>query len=311
MWFGSEEEKPDMTNKWVTNLILLIALVGASIVAFQSLKEEPEVVKGIEVTNFKLSDFDEIELNFPSKAKVHFKIIENHWKILSPVKGRANERYIYQLLSILASKSPEKLKSDDLEKYGLDQPQLKLIFLNKAKKLKEEFVFGTYNAISENQYIKYKDDVFIVNGLFSETASYVPIEFIDKRPIAPYETIQGFNFSRLEQWQKNQLKLVKKNGNWIAKGINVKTTQADILEWLSVSWDGLQALSIKSFKMDSRLGYKSFDVIVNDNKKVTFYKIQESPQLHLYRKDEGLLYRFPGDLGFTMLTPHVEVIEKE
>ncbi len=311
MWFGSEEEKPDMTNKWVTNLILLVALVGASIVAFQSLKEEPEIVKGIEVTNFKLSDFDEIELNFPSKAKVHFKIIENHWKILSPVKGRANERYIYQLLSILASKSPEKLKSDDLEKYGLDQPQLKFTFLNETKKLKEEFVFGTYNAISENQYIKYKDDVFIVNGLFSETASYVPIEFIDKRPIAPYETIQGFNFSRLEQWQKNQLKLVKKNGNWIAKGINLKTTQADILEWLSVSWDGLQALSIESFKMDSRLGYKSFDVIVNDNKKVTFYKIQESPQLHLYRKDEGLLYRFPGDLGFTMLTPHVEVIEKE
>jgi len=311
LWFGSEEEKPDMTNKWVTNLILLIALVGASLVAFQSLKEEPEIIKGIEVSNFKLSDFDEIELNFPSKAKVHFKIIQNHWKILSPVKGRANERYIYQLLSILASRSPEKLKSNDLGKYGLDQPKLKLIFLNNEKMLKEEFVFGTYNPISENQYIKYKDDVFIVNGLFSETASYVPIEFIDKRPIAPYETIQGFNLSRLEQWQKNQLKLVKKNGKWIAKGTDVKTTQEDILEWLSVSWDGLQALSLESFKMDSRLGYKSFDVILDDNKKVTFYKIQESPQLHLYRKDEGLLYRFPGDLGFTMLNPHVEVVEKE
>ena len=309
--FGSEEEKLDMTNKWVTNLILLIALVAASLVAFKSLKEEPKIIKGIEVSNFKLSDFDEIELNFPSKAKVHFKIIENHWKILSPVKGRANERYIYQILSILASRSPEKLKSDNLKKYGLDQPQLKLVFLNNEKMLKEEFIFGTYNPISENQYIKYKEDVFIVNGLFSETASYVPIEFIDKRPIAPYEMIQGFNFSRLEQWQKNQLKLVKKNGKWITKGIDVKTTQEDILEWLSVSWDGLQALSLESFKMDSRLGYKSFDVIVDDNKKVTFYKIQESPQLHLYRKDEGLLYRFPGDLGFTMLNPHVEVVEKE
>ena len=300
-----------MTNKWVTNLILLIALVAASLVAFKSLKEEPKIIKGIEVSNFKLSDFDEIELNFPSKAKVHFKIIENHWKILSPVKGRANERYIYQILSILASRSPEKLKSDNLKKYGLDQPQLKLVFLNNEKMLKEEFIFGTYNPISENQYIKYKEDVFIVNGLFSETASYVPIEFIDKRPIAPYEMIQGFNFSRLEQWQKNQLKLVKKNGRWITKGIDVKTTQEDILEWLSVSWDGLQALSLESFKMDSRLGYKSFDVIVDNNKKVTFYKIQESPQLHLYRKDEGLLYRFPGDLGFTMLNPHVEVVEKE
>ncbi len=309
--FGLEEEKPDMTNKWVTNLILLIALVAASLVAFKSLKEEPKIIKGIEVSNFKLSDFDEIELNFPSKVKVHFKIIENHWKILSPVNGRANERYIYQLLSILASRSPEKLKSDNLKKYGLDQPQLKMVFINNEKMLKEEFVFGTYNPISENQYIKYKEDVFIVNGLFSETASYVPIEFIDKRPIAPYEIIQGFNFSRLEQWQKNQLKLVKKNGKWITKGIDVKTTQEDILEWLSVSWDGLQALSLESFKMDSRLGYKSFDVIVDNNKKVTFYKIQESPQLHLYRKDEGLLYRFPGDLGFTMLNPHVEVVEKE
>ena len=185
------------------------------------------------------------------------------------------------------------------------------MFLNKEKLLQEEFIFGTYNPISENQYIKYKENVFIVNGLFSETASYVPIEFIDKRPIAPYEMIQGFNFSRLEQWQKNQLKLVEKNGRWVTKGINVSTTQEDIVEWLSVSWDGLQALSVESFMMDSRLGYKSFDVTLNDNKKITFYKIQESPQLHLYRKDEGLLYRFPGDLGFTMLNPHVNVKEKE
>ena len=80
--FGSEEERPDMVNKWVINLILLIVLVCASLVAFQSLKEEPEIIKGIEVTNLKLSEFDEIELNFPSKAKVHFKIIDDHWKIL-------------------------------------------------------------------------------------------------------------------------------------------------------------------------------------------------------------------------------------
>jgi hypothetical protein len=36
--FGSEEEKPDMTNKWVTNLILLVVLIGASLVAFPVFK---------------------------------------------------------------------------------------------------------------------------------------------------------------------------------------------------------------------------------------------------------------------------------
>ena len=256
-----------MVNKWITNLILLIVLIAAGIFAYQSSKEEPELEKGIEVSDLKLSDFNEIEINFPSKAKVHFKITDDYWKILSPVRGRANEFYIYQLLSILAAKSPEKLSSVDLKKYGLDQPKLKAVFLNKEKMLKEEFIFGTYNPISENQYIKYKDDVFIVNGLFSETASYVPVEFIDKRPIAPYETIEGFNFSRLEQWQKNQLKLIKKGGKWTTKGIDVKTTQDDIVEWLSVSWDGLQALSLENYQMDSRLGYKSFDILINDNKK--------------------------------------------
>ena len=42
-------------------------------------------------------------------------------------RGEQMRRYIYQLLSILlAARSPEKLKTDDLKKYGLDQPQLNL-----------------------------------------------------------------------------------------------------------------------------------------------------------------------------------------
>ena len=83
-----------MANKWITNLILLIVLIAAGIFAYQSSKEAPELEKGIEVSDLKLSDFNEIEINFPSKAKVHFKITDDHWKILSPVKGRANEFYI-------------------------------------------------------------------------------------------------------------------------------------------------------------------------------------------------------------------------
>ena len=47
------------------------------------------------------------------------------------------------------------------------------------------------------------------------------------------------------------------------------------------------------------------------NKKLTFYRIEESPELLLFRKDEGLLYHFPSDLGFTMLNPHVQQKEEK
>ena len=71
----------------------------------------------------------------------------------------------------------------------------------------------------------------------------------------------------------------------------------------------MAATSVEPYKMDPRIGYRSFDILFENDKKVTFYRIQESPELTLYRKDEGLLYHFPGDLGFTMLNPHVMIKE--
>ena len=59
------------------------------------------------------------------------------------------------------------------------------------------------------------------------------------------------------------------------------------------------------------VGHKSFDVLLKGNKKITFYRIQESPELLILRKDENLLYHFPGDLGFTMLNPNVSKKEEK
>ena len=38
-------------------------------------------------------------------------------------------------------------------------------------------------------------------------ASYLPVELIDKRPLAPFEKVMKFDFSRLEQWQENYLRI--------------------------------------------------------------------------------------------------------
>ena len=56
---------------------------------------------------------------------------------------------------------------------------------------------------------------------------------------------------------------------------------------------------------EDRLQELSKNMTLEDGKKVTFYRIQEHPELKLYRSDEKLLYRYPSDLGFTMLNPNV------
>jgi hypothetical protein len=47
-----------------------------------------------------------------------------------------------------------------------------------------------------------------------------------------------------------------------------------------------------------------------DGSKVHFDKIQESPDLLLARPDEGLIYHFPSDIGFSMLNPPLNIPSK-
>jgi len=296
-----------MKSRWLTNIGLLVIVLITSLYSWTIFQKEPVESAKFELTKFKLSDFDELKIDFPSKISTHFKIIDNHWRMLSPHKARADQLYVYRILSILATSSLEKLSADDLSKYGLDQPNLKMTFL--GNNLKEVIFFGTYNPINEDQYVLYKDNVFLISGGFSETASFMPVELIEKNPIAKSEIIKSFDFSRLEQWQDSRLKLNYSNNVWSVEGKSLSIVQFDVNEWYEMTWKNIPAKSVEPYKMDQRVGYKSFDILLN-NKKLTFYRIQESPELLLFRKDEGLLYHFPSDLGFTMLNPHVQQKEE-
>ena len=310
MVYGSKGEKlKDMRIRWLINIGLLFLVLITFFYSWTIFQKEPLESSRFELTEFKLSDFNEIKIDFPSRISTHFKVIDNNWRMLSPHKARADELYVYRILSLIATSSSEKLSSDNLSKYGLDEPRLKVTFLGEG--LEEIFLFGTYNPVNEDQYVLYKDNVFLISGGFSETSSFRPLELIDKNPVAKYEKIKGFDFSRLEQWQENRLKLYYKNNIWNAEGKNVSVVQSEIADWFEMTWKDIPAKSVETYKIDERIGYKSFDIIFQDNKKVTFYRIQESPELLLFRKDEQLLYHFAGDLGFTMLTPHVEQKEEK
>tara|TARA_B110000971_G_scaffold216580_1_gene251836 strand:- start:388 stop:1284 length:897 start_codon:yes stop_codon:yes gene_type:complete len=298
-----------MKGRWIVNTLMFILLLGGAIFAFTLNDKAPEKSTRYEISNLKLSDFNEININFPGRAKTSFKLSKNGWKMTSPYQTRADEFYVYRILSLLAAKSSEKLSADDLGKYGLDQPRLKITFSSPT--LNEEFLFGNYNPITEDQYLFYSGNIFIISGGYSETASYEPLELIDKRPIAAYEEIEEFDFSRLEQWQEVGLKLGVKNNTWSVSGKDLIITQEGIRDWFELAWDSVPSKSLEFYKLDPRIGHKSFDILLKGNKKITFYRIQESPELLLLRKDENLLYHFPGDLGFTMLNPNISKKEEK
>ena len=263
--------------------------------------------KQFSISTFNLSDFDSIKIDFPSRASVIFKKSTESWDMIEPVKGRADQFSVQKIISIVATSSSEKLPSNDLAKYGLDKPTMKLKLIHKGQE--EEFIFGTYNSVTEDQYLLYKENVYLISGSYSEAAATQPIELIDKLPLTKSEEIKYFDFSRLEQWQSKRLKVTRNNNEWSAnEGSQFK--QNEMAEWFDMTWVKNPAKSVEKSSIDLRIPYKSFDIHTIDGKKITFLRLQESPETKLYRVDEGLLYNFGSDIGFTMMNPPIEHSKK-
>lgn len=290
-----------MRARWLVNLVLLLLVAG--IVSFLYLRPAPanKSQQSYELSTLKLSDFSTLRVEFPAKAPEVFEKIGGYWHIVQPYKARADQMSIQRILSIVAATTTEKFPATDLVRFGLDHPLLKLKMDN------EEFLFGTFNPVSGEQYVAYKDAVYLLPTAYSESASIQVVELIDKNPLKPTEKIAGFDFSRLEQWEDIRLNVDLVAGKWQVSAANAKPHQDDMNEWLDTTWLHPSTTSVEPYAPDRKTTYPSFEVKLQDGSKVHFDKIQESPELLLGRPDEGMIYHFPQDVGFTMLNPPVNL----
>jgi hypothetical protein len=292
-----------MKKRWLLNLVMLAVVAG--LVTFLYMRPQANIDEPSqhEVSTLKLADFTAIKVEFPTKAPTSFEKIDGLWHMTAPYKTRADQISVQRILAIIAAKSTEKFPATDLAKYGLDNPQLRLKLTNTAGA--QEFVFGTINPVTEEQYVAFQDAIYLLPGSYAEAASTQPVELIDKNPLAKNEAkqIAGFDFSRLEQWVEVRLNVDIEDGKWNVNAPKAKITQNEMNEWLEFSWKQAQAKQVELYTPDHKTTYPSFEMKLKDGKKVHFDKIQEAPDLLLGRPDEGLMYHFSNDVGFNMLNP--------
>ncbi|MCB5184983.1 DUF4340 domain-containing protein [Methylobacillus gramineus] len=289
-----------MRTRWLVNFALLLLVAG--IVAFLYLRpaEKEELAQQYPVSSLKLADFSRLSVEFPAKAPVVFDKVDGFWYLAQPYKARADQMTVQRILSIVAAKSPEQFPGNDLARFGLDNPRLKL------KLDQEEFIFGIYNPVSAEQYVAYKDAVYLVPPIYSETASTQIVELLDKSPLKPTEKVSGFDFSRLEQWEDVRLQVdLTDDAKWKVSLQNAKPDQQAMNEWYDTYWGKIRASAVEPYTPDRKASYPSFSVKLKDGKKVHFDKLQEAPELILGRPDEGMRYHFPADAGFALLNPPI------
>ncbi len=292
-----------MKKRWLLNLVMLAVVAGLVTFLYMRPQVNTEAASQHEISTLKLVDFTAIKVEFPTKAPTSFEKADGLWRMTAPYKTRADQISVQRILAIIAAKSKEKFPATDLAKYGLDNPQLRLKLSNTAGA--QEFVFGTFNPVTEEQYVAFQDAIYLLSGSYAEAASTQPVELIDKNPLAKEEAkqIAGFDFSRLEQWEEVRLNVDIADGKWKVNAPKAKITQNEMNEWLDFSWKQAQAKQVELYTPDHKITYPSFEVKLKDGKKVHFDKIQEAPDLLLGRPDEGLMYHFSNAVGFNLLNP--------
>ena len=298
-----------MKKRWLINLLLLCVVAG--LVAFLHFRPKQTVEKEVryDISSYKLAEFNAISVEFPAKAAIKFEKANGFWRLSAPVNMRADQASVQRILSIIAANSKDKITEIDAEKFGLNNPEVKLKLIRNKDSV-EEFVFGTHNPITDEQYVEHRNAVYLVSNGYSEAASTQLIELIDKAPLKPTEKVVGFDFGHLEQWEESRLNVDLVNGKWKVSIPVAKPLQNDMNEWLEFSWIHNPAKSVEMYTPDRKTTYPYFEVKMADGSKVHFDKIQESPDLLLARPDEGLIYNFPSDAGFTMLNPPINIPTK-
>ena len=293
-----------MKKRWLLNLIMFA--IVASLVTFLYVhpKTTAQQDQVYEMSNYKLAEFNAVNVEFPAKAPLKLEKVSGFWRISAPQQARADQVAVQRILGIIAAKTKSKIAAGpaDLEKFGLNNPVVKLK-LFRDKNNFEEFLFGTHNPVTDEQYVAHRNNVYLVSSAYADFATTQLIELIDKAPLKPTEKVAGFDFSHLEQWEDTRLNVDFLDGKWKVSIAKAKPQQNEMNEWSDFSWTHALAKSVVFYTPDRKETYPSFEVKLADGSKVHFDKIQESPDLILARPDEGLQYHFANDVGFTMLNP--------
>lgn len=288
-----------MKSRWLVNLGLLVVIAGLALFLYLNPKKEEESPNSVKVSELSQADVRKVEIEFSAKKPVVLEKRDGNWFLVQPYAARAGEQAVNRILAVLNADSVDKFDTSDLARFGLDHPSLRLKLDDK------ELLFGTFNPVNGQQYVAFGNSVYLISTSYSDAAATQVVELLDKRLLGPGEEVVGFDFSHLEQWEATGLRLERKGSEWKVSIPGAKPVRAELDEWFGDGWKTLSANSVEPYRVDSKTVYPYFEIILKNGKRIRVDKQLESPEMLLARPDEGMLYHFPPDLGFSLLNPPV------
>lgn len=283
-----------MKNRWLINiaLVIIVALL-ATIILYKPGKDNS--IKEIPLTSLVTDEIKKIELSRARLADISLQKTKQGWRLVKPFSARANEFNVNALLQIAHTPvEPGFSTADyDLEKFGLKKPAT-VITLGDHK-----ISIGRQHPLKNARYVLSGKTIFVLPMHAIRIAENTENDFINNRLLD-----EGM---KLIEISLPALKLAEKNGQWkvISNKSKFRKTTADKINDFISEWENSRALTVMRYSGRQSIGKirlqfkNSLDKIQGITLGILAYK----PEFVLFRKDEGLEYHFPQEVGKRLLQP--------
>lgn len=281
-----------MFNRWLLNLglFLLVVLLGLAAYYLRTTEQQTSA-SATPLTQLKPEDIERARILFADGDELRLQKQRQRWVLVTPVQARASQAMIDNLLTLSTANSALQWPAsvDNLKKYGLDAPKLR-IWLNDV-----EVGVGAEHAFKDARYVLHGNQVHLISARHVMPAAYRYRNLLDRRLLEADSKPVAIALP--------QHSLQLHNGKWEIQPSDVALTPDQINAFVD-DWRFAQAFAVETYSGKPILDHVRLRLQrqgKSEHETLELAILSHAPEFVLYRADEGLEYRFTEATGKRLL----------
>jgi hypothetical protein len=271
-----------MNNRWLPNIVLLVLVAALAALALLRPGRAPETRP---LTNLTAEQVTTVRIERPDQGAVALVRQGTDWRLTAPLAARANSHNVTALTAMVEMPAQPLAPGGAAAEYGLDKSRAVLHFDDVAVAL------GSMHPLDNRVYARRDTDVVLLPAQAYGAAMRPWTDYLDTRLLDASRRPVGL---RLPDFT-----VELRRGTWERQPAIAALSGDRINDFVS-EWRSASAISVAPYSKRPPLA--TIELRFDDDSRLSLAVLARQPDFVVYRKDEGLEYRFPADVGRRLLT---------
>jgi hypothetical protein len=281
-----------MKAKVILNLVLVLAVTAVAL--FAILKPQQKADPGIRLLDVARDQVSRIAIERKGAPAVRLEKQGDGWHVTAPFTARADRNQVDRILDLAGAVAKQKLPREDLGRFDLDPPQLKVTLDDRA------IAFGRINEVTNEQYAATAQAVYLVAPFYGYGIPDEGGKLASRKLLGDDEQPVAFDFGGYRVARDDK-------GQWSESGASAAQAKAPLSQdefnrWAD-EWRVTYALAVEPGKAGP--GGQRVTVKFRNGQSANLLAAKTPTGFTLLRTDQNMLYRFGAEVGRRLMDPHV------